>query len=110
MAATVADGYRATPVGTICGRFDAAIARPIIAFIVHFRKLLGINTIALSSDVFQNVWLLEAAKMLLEAEGFDMLHHKLVPPNDGGNRTWTGHYCGSRKRQYSTSFSVRRAV
>ena len=84
MAAIVADVYRATPVGTISGRFDAAIARPIIAFIVYFRKQLGINTIALSGDVFQNVWLLEAAKMLLETEGFDVLYHKLVPPNDSG--------------------------
>jgi hydrogenase maturation protein HypF len=39
---------------------------------------------ALSGGVFQNILLLKMASELLETNGFQVLRHRQVPPNDGG--------------------------
>jgi hydrogenase maturation protein HypF len=38
----------------------------------------------LSGGSFQNLRLLESTRRRLEARGFRVLSHRLVPPNDGG--------------------------
>jgi len=40
--------------------------------------------VALSGGVFQNRLLLRLTTAALQKEGFDVLTHRLVPPNDGG--------------------------
>jgi hydrogenase maturation protein HypF len=40
--------------------------------------------VALSGGCFANRRLTERAKELLEADGFEVLLHRLVPPGDGG--------------------------
>jgi hydrogenase maturation protein HypF len=47
-------------------------------------KKTGVNTAALSGGVFQNMLLMDKCRKLLEADGFTVLIHSLVPPNDGG--------------------------
>jgi hydrogenase maturation protein HypF len=42
------------------------------------------RTVALSGGTFQNLRLLESTRRRLEALGFRVLSHRLVPPNDGG--------------------------
>jgi hydrogenase maturation protein HypF len=42
------------------------------------------RTVALSGGTFQNLRLLASTRRLLEADGFRVLSHHLVPPNDGG--------------------------
>ena len=44
----------------------------------------GIKRVALSGGVFQNRLLLSLTMAALQKEGFDVLTHRLVPPNDGG--------------------------
>ena len=48
------------------------------------RERTGLETVALSGGVFQNLLLLERTVAGLEASGFRVLVHGRVPPNDGG--------------------------
>ena len=48
------------------------------------RKESGRGTVALSGGVFQNQLLLKMVDEGLQNEGFKVLRHRLVPPNDGG--------------------------
>ncbi len=48
------------------------------------RERSGIQVVALSGGTFQNVLLLERLRGALESEGFEVLVHHRVPPNDGG--------------------------
>ena len=51
---------------------------------VRVRDRHGLNTVALSGGVFQNMLLLRQAVRRLEARGFRVLVHSRVPGNDGG--------------------------
>ncbi len=44
----------------------------------------GPRTVVLSGGTFQNLRLLASTRARLEREGFRVLSHRLVPPNDGG--------------------------
>ena len=51
---------------------------------LNARKESGRGTAALSGGVFQNQLLLKMVDEGLQKEGFKVLRHRLVPPNDGG--------------------------
>jgi hydrogenase maturation protein HypF len=51
---------------------------------VRLREETGLNEVALSGGVFQNVTLLTNVVPLLREAGFTVYTHRLVPPNDGG--------------------------
>ncbi len=44
----------------------------------------GVGTVVLSGGTFQNLRLLRSTTARLQAEGFRVLAHRRVPPNDGG--------------------------
>jgi hydrogenase maturation protein HypF len=68
----------------IAARFHDAVAGLILEVSLDQRRKTGLNQVALSGGVFQNVTLLEAAVLRLEQAGFEVLVHRKVPPNDGG--------------------------
>ncbi len=48
------------------------------------RHRTGIETVALSGGVFCNALLTQGCCDVLERDGFTVLRHRRVPPNDGG--------------------------
>jgi len=69
---------------TISARFHNAVARMIVNVCRRLRRDWGIDEVALSGGVFQNVTLLSGAVPLLRRNGFRVHLHHRVPANDGG--------------------------
>jgi len=84
LRAIVADVRAGAPAGVIAARFHNGLARLICDVCLRLRDETGLNRVALSGGVFQNVTLLAIAVPLLREAGFAIYTHHLVPPNDGG--------------------------
>ena len=82
--AAAADLLTGTPREVIAARFHNGIAALVEAGCLLLRDRHGLNTVALSGGVFQNMLLLRQAVSRLEARGFRVLVHSRVPCNDGG--------------------------
>ena len=65
-------------------RFHAELARQIVAACSQIREENGRRIVALSGGVFQNQLLLRLTDEYLKREGFEVLRHSMIPPNDGG--------------------------
>ena len=70
--------------GKLAYFFHRELAFQITAACVKIRELSGCNKAALSGGVFQNRLLLELTDHMLLEQGFEVLKHQLLPPNDGG--------------------------
>jgi hydrogenase maturation protein HypF len=66
--------------GVISAKFHNTLAEIIAAVAERF----GIDKIAISGGVFQNVYLLEQAVSRLQRRGFKPYWHQRIPTNDGG--------------------------
>ena len=64
--------------------FHAALASYIANTCQNISNQQKISTVALSGGVFQNTLLLNLTIKKLQSCGFNILRHKLTPPNDGG--------------------------
>ena len=64
--------------------FHEILAEQITAVCVEARNVSGRQKVALSGGVFQNRLLLRLTEERLTEEGFEVLRHRMVPPNDGG--------------------------
>ena len=84
VAAVVADLRAGVPAHTVAGRFHNGVADAITRTCDWLRTSRGLDTVALSGGVFQNVLLLGRVVDQLTARGFDVLTHSRVPTNDGG--------------------------
>ena len=84
IADLVADSINGTDAGVISARFHNAVAALILEVSEALRDESGCRTVALSGGCFQNVSLLKRATELLTYDGFEVLTHCKVPPNDGG--------------------------
>jgi hydrogenase maturation protein HypF len=81
----VADDVRAgVPAEVVGARFHAAVVVLLVEWARRIRAERGLSTVGLTGGVFQNAVLLSAAGRALAADGFFVLRHRVVPPNDGG--------------------------
>ena len=64
--------------------FHAALALEIRRQALRVRASSGVNLAGMTGGVFQNRLLLRLTQQALDAEGFELLRHHLIPPNDGG--------------------------
>ena len=70
--------------GKLSYLFHKALMQDICTACERLRERYALQTIALSGGVFQNRLLVRLTKSSLEAKGFKVLIHSLIPPNDGG--------------------------
>ena len=73
-----------TDSGALAYLFHQTLAEQIVAACIEARKSSGRNKTALSGGVFQNRLLLHLTEERLGQEGFEVLRHHMIPPNDGG--------------------------
>ena len=64
--------------------FHERLAEMVCAVSLQAGEQTGLNTAALSGGVYQNQLLVRLSCEKLRKEGFQVLTHSLLPPNDGG--------------------------
>jgi hydrogenase maturation protein HypF len=84
LTALISDLTAGVRAPVIAARFHHGVAAAIEAGCVLLRERHGLDTVALSGGVFQNMLLLHVTAARLEARGFRVLTHSRVPCNDGG--------------------------
>lgn len=80
----VEDIEQGHPIPRLAARFHNAVARMVEDICVDIWDRTGLQEVALSGGVFQNMILLERTVQRLEQRGFTCYTHHQVPPNDGG--------------------------
>ncbi|WP_309141358.1 carbamoyltransferase HypF [Streptomyces composti] len=84
LAAVAADVRQGVPAPVIAARFHLAVARMVRAVCRAAREASGLHTVALTGGVFANTLLSSACARGLREDGFTVLRHREIPPNDGG--------------------------
>jgi hydrogenase maturation protein HypF len=82
--ALAADVRAAERPSRMAARFHATVAHIVAGACRRARDQHDIRTVALSGGCFQNRLLVEQTQAMLNADGFEVLVHRRVPPNDGG--------------------------
>jgi hydrogenase maturation protein HypF len=80
----VSDLGREVEVGVVSAKFHNTIADIIAVVAEAARQRTGVDKVALTGGVFQNMYLLGRTLDELERRGFETLIHHQVPTNDGG--------------------------
>lgn len=70
--------------GLLAFWFHELLAEMVRLVCVQAKKEYGIHTVALSGGVYQNQLLVRLSCEKLKKDGFQVLTHSLLPPNDGG--------------------------
>lgn len=78
------DALRGEPAGFISARFHRTVAEAVRRVAREAATHEGIETVALTGGSFVNTILHHLCTHTLSREGFTVLVHALVPPNDGG--------------------------
>lgn len=84
LAALVADARAQTSPGAMSARFHRGVAAMVAHACTRLREATGLDRVALSGGVWQNMLLVDLAVAALEQAGFTVLVHQQVPANDGG--------------------------
>ena len=70
--------------GQIAARFHNGVADLVLELAESLRRREGLDAVVLSGGVWQNMALLAASRIRLQAAGFQLYTHQQVPANDGG--------------------------
>lgn len=73
-----------TEAGLLAYWFHERLAEMVRAVSLQAREMTGLSVVALSGGVYQNQLLVRLSCEKLRKEGFQVLLHSLLPPNDGG--------------------------
>ncbi|MEV6834063.1 carbamoyltransferase HypF [Streptomyces sp. NPDC051133] len=84
LGALLADRRAGTPAPVLAARFHRGVARAVAEISRRARAETGLRTVALTGGAFVNGLLEEECTALLAGDGFTVLRHGEVPPNDGG--------------------------
>ena len=79
----VSDLESGVDISRIAGAFHNTISEVIVSAAGFAKLKYGIDTVGISGGVFQNMLLLRRVFDRLEEEGYRVLFHKYLPPNDG---------------------------
>jgi hydrogenase maturation protein HypF len=82
----------------VAARFHHGVAALVEAGCLLTRDRHGLEEVALSGGVFQNLLLLRAVVSRLQARGFRVLLHSRIPCNDGGISLGQAVVAGARDR------------
>jgi len=80
----VQDLVQGTQRGVISRRFHNTMVGLFAETCMQLREVTGLNKVAMSGGVFQNATLMRGLTRALQAAGFQVYSHCLVPTNDGG--------------------------
>jgi len=80
----VRDVLAGKPTGWISAAFHNTVAAIIVEVCLRLRAAERMDRVCLSGGTFQNVYLVERAAASLRDNGFEVVLHSKVPPNDGG--------------------------
>ena len=84
VAKVIAEHAARTPVPLIAAGFHAALGTAAADLAADLARANGLDTVALSGGVFQNVRLTQVVGAALAGRGLNVLVHRHLPPNDGG--------------------------
>jgi hydrogenase maturation protein HypF len=95
----IADVLAGVSINLIAARFHNGLAQMVTTASSKLRTETGINEIALSGGVWQNITLLGRTLSLLQNQGFQVYIHREVPTNDGGLSLGQAVVAASRMRE-----------
>lgn len=95
----IADVLAGVSVSLIAARFHNGLAQLVTTASSRIRTETGINEVALSGGVWQNITLLGRTLSLLQNQGFQVYLHTEVPANDGGLSLGQAVIAASRMRE-----------
>ncbi len=84
ITAIARDALAGSGAGPIAAGFHLAVVALLVDVAEQVRAERHLDVVALTGGVFQNVMLVRLACAALADAGFEVLTHRLVPPNDGG--------------------------
>jgi hydrogenase maturation protein HypF len=91
-----ADVVAGVGVDRLAARFHNGLASAVLRACQQVASRSGVRDVALSGGVWQNVSLLQRTVAALEQDGFRVLVHRQVPPNDGGLALGQAAVAGAR--------------
>jgi hydrogenase maturation protein HypF len=96
ISSLLADIQSGVPTPILSARFHNGVADMVRNICGRIRHETGLNEIAMSGGVWQNMMLLEHTMRGLHEDGFIVYTHRQIPANDGGISLGQAMICASR--------------